>query len=226
MLHRAVALLAPPLCRLCRAATTPDRLICTSCADRLRASSCGASLRGREFDRAVAAFVHEGAARRLVWALKFEGAAGLATPMAQLMLERTGGIGAGDVIVPAPAHPARKRARGYNQALLLARALARETGAQVDDCLVRSGGGRPQSELRRGERLDLASGAIAIRPRRSQPLAQFPTNVVICDDVMTTTVTLEACAHAIRESPAGPSLRSIRAVTFASASTTRPAHRG
>lgn len=203
---RAIALLAPPRCAGCGGEARAERWICDGCRAELL----------RTAPPPGAAFSYHGAARKLVAALKFGGATALAREMAELMLLRRPELLAGaDWIVPVPAHPQRARRRGYNQSRLLAEHLARMTGARCVDCLERPGGLRPQSELSRAERIALPRSAI-----RAQSLADFPTNVVLCDDVSTTGVTLEVCVQAIcdRLPETGP--RQIRAVTFAST----PAH--
>jgi predicted amidophosphoribosyltransferase len=124
--------------------------------------------------------------------------------------------------VPVPAHPARRRQRGYNQSLLIAQALASSSGAAVVDCLCRTALTAPQSQLTRSERLAFPRQAISVdeqiaRQSLQNSLAEFPTKVVLCDDVVTTGVTLKVCAQAIRDwhHPTGSSL--VRSVSFASA---------
>lgn len=156
-----------------------------------------------------------GAARALVHALKFRGGAGAATEMARLIECRAkAGLFAEALLVPVPAHPLRERERGYNQSALLARELARLTGAPVADCLVRSPRSPAQTGLPRHRRLALDPTSIHLRPGR--PLfangpAREKTNVVLLDDVTTTGVTLEICASAIGKRTAAP----VGAVTFA-----------
>jgi predicted amidophosphoribosyltransferase len=178
---------------------------------------------GRSDKSVFSAFPYDGAVRPLIAALKFQSAVAVAGELAELMRPRLPGwFDEAEWIVPVPAHPERRRARGYNQSLLLARALARGTDARVVDCLKRSSIAPPQSQLTRAKRLELPSHAItvderALRQRGEKSLAEFPTKVVLCDDVVTTGVTLEVCAQAIRDwhHPTGSSL--IRSVSFASA---------
>lgn len=203
--NRAVALVAPPLCAACRTQCAPGEWICTGCRAEL----------ARLPRRGGAAYPYVGRARDLVAALKFDGRVALAREMAALIAERVPDrLGGAEWIVPVPAHPGRARRRGFNQSELLARELARIVGARCVDCLVREAGTRPQSELSRAERLALPRSAF-----RAHSLAEFPTNVVLCDDVSTTGVTLEACVQAIRERLPQTGSRQIRAVTFASTPT-------
>jgi predicted amidophosphoribosyltransferase len=92
----------------------------------------------------------------------------------------------------------------------------------VVDCLRRTALTAPQSQLTRSERLSFPRQAISVdeqiaRQSLQNSLAEFPTKVVLCDDVVTTGVTLKVCAQAIRDwhHPTGSSL--VRSVSFASA---------
>lgn len=104
-----------------------------------------------------------------------------------------------DVIVPVPLHPARRRERGYNQAELIAKPLARllklPLGAYL---LVRT---KPRPErllLSRRERWLTVRGAYEIRKgTRIDNL-----RVLLIDDVFTTGATLDACAQALRKAGA------------------------
>jgi predicted amidophosphoribosyltransferase len=227
LLDRAIALAVPPVCACCRRDCEPRERICARCADELRGMPRGEVIPLAGIDDALAAFPYSGPARSIVMSLKFAGATALAETMAELMCERLPDWDEGvEWIVPAPAHPQRRRQRGFNQSLLLARALAAQSNTLVVDCLVRDGAARPQSELTRAGRLAMPPTSIkvdlrALRRAGAKSLAEIPTNVAVCDDVVTTGVTLEVCAHAISERQSGGSHRSIRSVTFASASTTR-----
>jgi ComF family protein len=146
--------------------------------------------------------------------LKFRGAIALADAMAALIaanapeevLPRADRTAASETpaLVPVPLHPTRQRRRGFNQAAILADALARRTGLAVADCLTRSGGGGTQVGRPRSERLAAPPGSI----RTESPI---PTRAVLVDDVVTTGATLAACARALRAAGA----REVRAVTFA-----------
>lgn len=218
VVDRAIALIVPPQCAGCAGATDSGSWICADCRCALAALPLG-----RLTESFASAFPYDREVRPLIAALKFRGAVAIAGELAELMRPRLPAwFGEADWIVPVPAHPARRRARGYNQSLLLAKALASGTDAQVVDCLRRTTVTAPQSQLSRAKRLEFPRQAISIderilRQHAAKPLAEFPTKVVLCDDVATTGVTLEVCAQAIRERhhPTGFSL--VRAVSFASA---------
>ncbi len=220
MLQQLVALAVPPRCAACRA---PGRhaadVLCGACRRGLPwlpAASCPrcalalphgrCPARGAAFDAAWAAVAFEGAARDAVHALKFAGARPLAGVMAAQIAAAAPPalLAPGAVLVPVPAHPGRRRARGYDQAELLARALARRTGLSVRLVLRRGGGATRQVGASRDVRR--APGRLAIAA-----VARSPRSVVLVDDVHTTGATLEACAAVLK----GAGALRVTAVTWA-----------
>ena len=101
-------------------------------------------------------------------------------------------------LVPVPLHRARLRQRGYNQALELARPLARLLGLPLRTDLLR----RSRATLAQS-RLDASARAANLRDAFEVPLrARVPAHVVLIDDVMTTGATLNAAAEALLEAGA------------------------
>jgi predicted amidophosphoribosyltransferase len=174
------------------------------------ASVCPAA-RG-PLDAAWAPLAHEGPARAVVHALKFRGALRLVDLMAaQVAANAPPGLLNGAVLVPVPAHPARRRARGFDHAGRLAAAVGVRTGRQVARCLRRSGTVRRQVGASRAARV--ASGRVEVRLDGGRGGLPPPPVVALVDDVHTTGATLRACAAALR---AGGSRRVV-GVTYARA---------
>ena len=152
---------------------------------------------------------YEGPARELVRALKFRGAVALVDAMAAqiaanapsgLLGEGAGADPARPVLVPVPLHPRRMRARGFNQARLLAEALARRTGLATADCLERLGAEGTQVGRGRHERRAGPAGRVLMR---SGQATEAPAHALLVDDVVTTGGTLAACAAALRSAGTG-----------------------
>ncbi len=106
-----------------------------------------------------------------------------------------------DAIIPVPLQKIRRRERGFNQAELLSKRLAKRLKLPHQGILLVRKRPRPDKHLlTSNERWEAVRGAFATRPG-SQVDKQ---RVLLVDDVMTTGATLDACAKALRE--AGPVL--------------------
>jgi ComF family protein len=199
-------LLLPPACAGCgrfghlvcqdcvtgfRAAAAPD--------DRFMASDPGTMV-GDALELATAAFSHDGTLRRALQRLKYGGSGRIAVPLARAAapaLEALTLVCGPLPLVPVPVHAARRRQRGYNQAALLANALGTEAGLTVRDILDRRRATVRQHGLGKAARLHNLRGAFALRDG-----AQPPPGVILVDDILTTSATLESCAQVLRDAGA------------------------
>ncbi len=148
--------------------------------------------------------------REAVHRLKYNGCTALAEPLGDLMATYwMRNAMPSDIVVPVPLHADRLRERGYNQAALLARALARRVGLTLDEqTLVRKRATAPQVDLDAEQRQENVRDAFLCTGDR---LAN--KRVLLIDDVCTTGATLEACAVALYQGGA----RSVQALTLARA---------
>jgi len=104
-----------------------------------------------------------------------------------------------DIVVPVPLHPDRKRERGYNQAELIARPLARRVGVKLAPrIMVRTKPRPPQLVLSRSEHWKSVRGAYAIR----EGAQVDKLRVLLVDDVLTTGATLDACSRVLKKAGA------------------------
>lgn len=104
-----------------------------------------------------------------------------------------------DVIVPVPLHLDRLRWRGFNQSLLLARAIGQARRIPVDPFLLeRIRPTTPQTQLKGKERRSNVRGAFRVSDAKR--LAE--KTVLLIDDVYTSGATTQECAHALRRSGA------------------------
>lgn len=188
--------------------------LCAPCRDGLPVLGAAPAEPVPHIDELVAACSFDGAARLLVHRLKYERLSALAEPMAEVMATAWQAAAPHRsavhlVYVPVPLHPRRERERGFNQSALLARCLARRTGAAVQPtALTRIRATAPQARQSMAE-ARAANVAGAFQARES--VAGW--DVVLVDDVTTTGATLAACAEPLRAA----GVRSVRAVAFARA---------
>jgi ComF family protein len=103
-------------------------------------------------------------------------------------------------IVPVPLHPDRIRTRGFNQAFVIAHALAKSLGLLLDDVsLVRvSSSEKYRAGLDAKGRAQTVAGAFEVR----HPRLVENEDILLVDDVFTTGATVSACAEVLAEAGA------------------------
>ena len=208
-LRKAVRTMFPPRCLLCGETGANGRDLCRDCAEALpwNASAClrcalplpvpgtcGACLqKPPPMGETHAVFVYGFPLDRLVPRLKFHNDLAAGRLLSGLMAEGLGALPRPAALLPVPLHATRLGRRGYDQALELARPLARAFQVPLlPDALVRARATAPQSELDAEARQRNLRRAFEVRAG-----AGLPAHVVLIDDVMTTGATLEAAAKAL-----------------------------
>src|SRR5688572_3258571 len=163
------------------------------------------------FHQGRTAVLFKGPARSLVIELKYHRALHVLVDMAEIF-RRSGALldGArGAVLVPVPLHPRKERERGYNQAILLANALASVAGSGTSSELLlqRVVDTQTQTAFDRRTRMANLKNAFALAPgAHINPALKY----ILVDDVFTTGSTLNSCARALRRAGA----LSLDVVTF------------
>jgi ComF family protein len=151
------------------------------------------------FDRARAAVRYDEVSRRLVLSFKrgarFEGLRSFGRWLAAAGADLLDDV---DAILPVPMHRWRLLGRGYNQAALLAQALACQTGRPwLPDSLRRVRATASQQGLSAGSRLDnITAAAFGVPPRHAARIAG--ARLLLIDDVLTTGATVAACAKVLK----------------------------
>jgi ComF family protein len=180
---------------------------------------CGTcAIEAPPLDRAFAGVAYAYPWSTLVAGYKFGERHGWAAFFAGLLLQSPGlaqvfgELGPEDWLLPIPLSAERLQARGFNQAWELCAALARQTQtpARPDaGLLLRVRHTRPQSQLKRKERLANVRSAFQVDPLRAAELRD--RRVLLVDDVMTSGASLYTAAQALRDAGAAH----VTAVVFA-----------
>jgi ComF family protein len=155
-------------------------------------------------------FSFEGALRRAMHQLKYQGEIGLGDSLAALMIPFVEKLDwEVELLVPVPLGKKRKEERGYNQVGLLARPLSLAMGWKYRPrALSRTRETRSQVGLSAEERRENMRDAFTARVKSVQG-----RRVLVMDDVATTGATLDSCARALLEAGA----REVYALTLARA---------
>lgn len=98
-----------------------------------------------------------------------------------------------DMILPVPLHWTKLAKRGYNQAEMIAKGLAKVTGIPANrEILFRRRKTQTQARKTGAARWQNVAHAFGVR-------GELPKGILLVDDVVTTGSTLEACARALLE---------------------------
>lgn len=149
------------------------------------------------------AVLFKGPVRALVIELKYHRGLHVLVDMEEIFRRSPELVAAvrGAVLVPVPLHPRKARERGYNQAILLATALARAAGGdtRVEPLLRRTVDTQTQTAFDRRTRIANLKNAFALtRSAAINPALHY----ILVDDVFTTGSTLNSCARALRRAGA------------------------
>ena len=187
------------LCGACETDLPRDLPACTGCALPLpqpEAFLCGACLREpRDFDAAFAAYRYQHPLDWMIRRMKYGSDIATARVLGTLLGRR---LAAGhplhvEALVPVPLHRAREARRGFNQALEIARAAAREVGLPlVCDAVGRRRDTTEQTALDAAQRRSNLHGAFEL----VRPLGH--RRIAVVDDVMTTGSTAEELARVLK----------------------------
>lgn len=183
------------LCALCRAALPWNHRACERCGLPLPQAEpmCGACLKQPPpFAATRAPLVYGFPIDRLLLRFKFHADLAAGRLLANLFCEGIDRRSWPEALLPVPLHAARLRERGYDQALELAKAIARGAGIPLSrSALRRVRGTARQSELGLPARQRNLRGAFALADDA------LPKHVALLDDVMTTGATVRECAKTL-----------------------------
>ena len=181
---------APGRCASCG---LPGSALCPACARDVPA--CPRLDAPPPLGRLSAGWLYEGPARSLVLGLKLRGLRGHAQPLADAACRSVWRDGTqGDVVTWVPCSRADAKARGYDHAEVLARAIAARLGLPAVRLLDLKGPKSDQTSLDAAQRAENLKDVYVAR--------RVHLRVVLVDDVMTTGATICTCAGALRRAGA------------------------
>lgn len=178
--------------------------LCDACRGRLRVAPALSAPPG--VDQLVAAYDYVDVARELVARVKYRNARGPVRLLGAAMADalRSRGVAAPTNVSWVPTTTERRRARGFDHAALLAKAVASSLGATAVPLLTRAAG-PPQTGRRAPERRD--------GPRFAARSTIVPEELLLVDDVVTTGASLQAAALALRAAGCGEIVAVVAART-------------
>ena len=189
----SICLIDPPLCHCCgipfpsaEGQSFPSQFLCGTC--RMEESS---------FYQARSVGLYAGALREAIHLFKYGKRQELARHLGRLMLDHFPEEWAPsdiDLLLPIPLHTRRRRERGFNQSLLLAKFLAGPFQFKLDGRqLLRSRPTLPQSDLPLRQRFENLHGAFAVRsPQRIEG-----KNILLIDDIYTSGATTQEASRTL-----------------------------
>lgn len=200
-------LMLPGTCLLC-SANSAEALLCPACVTDLpplpdalcpqcgeqshHGERCGACLKtSPHFASTTSLFSYDFPSDRLIQSLKYAHQLAVGAWLGELLAERLREHPV-DLIIPLPLHPNRLRERGFNQAVEIARPIARTLDRALSlDCLHRVRATPPQAELKLKERVRNVRGAFECRQEIEG------RKILLIDDVMTSGATLNEAARVL-----------------------------
>jgi len=204
LLRGLVDFVYPPLCAGCREYTETPGGICDCCLARIDWWDKSILLTDIDFrtpsnldEKEPASFPlfaagsYVGPLREIVVQYKFHGATSVVSVLAERLAAQFGAEIqklSPALLVPIPLHPSREYLRGYNQAMVLARAVSPLLGIPVvDDIIFRVKKRRPQSRLSKSKRVANIQSVFALSAKLDSDLCR---RVILVDDVVTSGQTL------------------------------------
>ncbi len=213
VLEGLIGLFYPPDCALCGGRLDSLGVLCPECEAGLpelsgpRCRRCGEALQDSSLDLCFRCGTHERAVDRfgslgpydgpwgeLVRRLKFDKEVAVGRFLASRMADRIRSHGFGnafDLVTFVPMSPLDRRERGFNQAELLARGVARRLRKPVRRTLEKVRITPPQARLTARQRRTNLRDAFGL-------LRYGGERVLLVDDIGTTGSTAEECARALK----------------------------
>ncbi len=146
------------------------------------------------FDAAYSFGSYEGPLRKLIHLFKYAKVESLAPPLSRLMVQAMPIDERIDLVIAMPMHWRKRWERGFNQAELLAKPVAKRCGLKVSTTFRRKRYTKAQAGLTEVQRRENLKGSFCVRD--AQQIAG--KRILLIDDVFTTGATLRSAAETLK----------------------------
>ncbi|MBU1066149.1 ComF family protein [bacterium] len=213
--HGLTSLLFPAICIVCdQRIDEPNTVVCHNCWSDLKVLSTDIVKMKQipeQLDTILPVFEFNDTIQKIIHGLKYSGYKSSGVHLGRLMAAQLPQdfLVKDTVLMPVPLHPLKKRERGYNQSMYIARGIAEISGNIIrDNVLNRVKNTVTQTHLDAHERHANMQNAFAVN--RSCDLSGI-YSIVLIDDVFTTGATMNAAATVLKSR----GVASIRGLTVA-----------
>ncbi|WP_457668056.1 ComF family protein [Thiolapillus sp.] len=185
------------ICQACHANLPRNHSACPCCAQPLTTSigaPCGScARRAPPFERIISPWLYQAPMDDLIRQLKFQQKLPAGRLLAQLLAQEIPGENRPDLLVPVPLHPRQLKARGFNHASEITRALSGELGIPWSPWLLRKTRETlPQHNLGKQQRKKNLRACFSFDNHRHYQ------HVAVIDDVVTTATTAVEVARTLK----------------------------
>lgn len=205
MLDKILDLIFPPVCGVC--GRIDKNFLCKKCEIELKKQAVFGIDNYREdcqklFDEHLYIFTYSGVIRERMLNYKFNDDSYMYKTFTNFLLKNENfveNIKSYDIIVPVPLSKKRKKERGYNQSLLIAKEISKATKIRINNaCLKKVKNIVAQSTLNKEDRQKNIEGAFILKNNKNIQNKK----VLIIDDIFTTGSTVNECSKIIKQSGA------------------------